>query len=120
MIDAVSNDGNLYILFSHDAFFMTIIKRGLDLPISGQPVQRIESTVAVSQVAIIGDDFIGMKPTMLVAEHDTVMQGQPLLEDKKCPGVFYTAPASGKVVAPAVALRRSSASAARLRLPSSM
>ena len=78
---------------------MTFIKRGLDLPISGQPIQRIESVAVVSQVALIADDFIGLKPSILVAESDIVKQGQPLLEDKKNPGVLYTAPASGRVVA---------------------
>ncbi len=78
---------------------MTVIKRGLDLPITGQPVQRIESGAAISQVALIADDYIGMKPTMLVSENDRVKQGQPLFEDKKCPGVFYNSPASGRVVA---------------------
>ncbi len=77
---------------------MTAIKRGLDLPITGEPDQRIYPGAIVSQVGLVGDDYIGMKPTMLVAEGDQVKQGQQLLEDKKNPGVFYTAPASGKVV----------------------
>ena len=79
------------------AFSMTVIKRGLDLPILGEPDQRIEPGVAVSQVGLVADDYIGMKPTMLVAEGDQVKQGQKLFEDKKNPGVFYTAPASGTV-----------------------
>ena len=78
---------------------MTVIKRGLDLPILGEPDQRIEPGVAVSQVGLIADDYIGMKPTMLVAEGDKVKQGQKLFEDKKNPGVFYTSPASGTVTA---------------------
>lgn len=78
---------------------MTVINRGLDLPISGQPEQRIESAPPVSQVALVGDDYVGMKPTMLVGEGDVVKLGQPLMEDKKNPGVLYTAPAAGKVSA---------------------
>ncbi len=46
---------------------MTVIKRGLDLPITGEPEQRIDEGAAVSRVALVGDDYIGMKPTMLVA-----------------------------------------------------
>lgn len=38
-----------------------------------------------------------MKPTMLVGEGDRVSRGQPLFEDKKTPGVLYTAPAGGEV-----------------------
>lgn len=78
---------------------MTVIKRGLDLPILGEPEQRIEAGPAVSRVAIIGDDYVGMKPTMLVAEGDAVLLGQPLMEDKKNPGVLFTSPAAGKVSA---------------------
>ncbi len=78
---------------------MTTIKQGLDLPISGAPEQHIEPAKFVRHVALIGDDYIGMKPTMLVSEGDVVRQGQPVFEDKKIEGVVYTAPASGKVVA---------------------
>lgn len=76
---------------------MTVIKRGLNLPITGEPVQRIELGPVVAQVGLVGDDYIGMKPTMLVVEGDVVKQGQKLFEDKKSPGVFYTAPVSGRV-----------------------
>ena len=78
---------------------MTVIKRGLDVPISGEPEQRIEPGPRVNRVGLIGDDYIGMKPTMLVAEGDSVLLGQPVMEDKKNPGVIFTAPAAGTVVA---------------------
>lgn len=77
---------------------MTTIKKGLDLPIAGVPEQRIEPGPVVSQVGLVGDDYIGMKPTMFVSPGDSVKLGQPVFEDKKTPGVIYTAPASGKVV----------------------
>ncbi len=73
---------------------MTVIKRGLDVPISGEPEQRIEPGPRVTRVGLVGDDYIGMKPTMLVAEGDSVLLGQPLMEDKKNPGVLFTAPAA--------------------------
>ncbi len=78
---------------------MTVIKRGLDLPISGDPEQRIEPGPRITRVALVGEDYLGMKPTMLVAEGDAVMLGQPLMEDKKNPGVLFTSPAAGTVVA---------------------
>mgnify|MGYP001823890742 CR=1 FL=1 len=78
---------------------MTTIKQGLDLPILGSPEQHIEVARAVSRVALIGDDYVGMKPTMLVSVGDRVKLGQPLFEDKKNPGVMYTSPASGEVLA---------------------
>ncbi len=76
---------------------MTTIKRGLDLPILGGPEQQIEIAKRVKQVALLGDDYVGMKPTMLVSPGDQVRCGQPVFEDKKTPGVLYTAPASGTV-----------------------
>lgn len=76
---------------------MTTIKQGLDLPILGNPEQHVEIAKAVSRVGLVGDDYVGMKPTMLVNEGDRVRVGQPLFEDKKNPGVVYTSPASGIV-----------------------
>lgn len=53
----------------------------------------------MSRVAVLGADYHGMKPTMKVQEGDRVKLGQPLFEDKKNPGVFYTAPGAGVVTA---------------------
>ena len=74
------------------------IKKGLDLPISGKPKQSVEEIADVRQVALLARDYVGMKPTMLVSEGDTVAVGQALFEDKKNPGVLFTSPAAGKVV----------------------
>ena len=76
---------------------MTTIKLGLDLPISGAPEQHIDIAKAVSRVALLGDDYVGMKPTMLVSPGESVKLGQPVFEDKKTAGVLYTSPASGTV-----------------------
>jgi Na+-transporting NADH:ubiquinone oxidoreductase subunit A len=76
---------------------MITIKKGLDLPISGTPEQQIHDGPAIDTVALIGPDYIEMRPTMLVAEGDPVKLGQPLFSDKKNPGVVFTAPASGSV-----------------------
>lgn len=78
---------------------MIKIRRGLDLPISGSPVQSIEEGPQVRQVALIGFDYHGMKPTMAVKVGDKVKLGQEVFSDKKIPGVIYTAPASGTVSA---------------------
>lgn len=77
---------------------MTVIKRGLDLPIAGAPEQRIEIAPPVQRVALLGHDYIGMRPTMLVQPGDRVRLGQPIFTDKKNEGVQYTAPAAGTVV----------------------
>ncbi|NQU62786.1 MAG: Na(+)-translocating NADH-quinone reductase subunit A [SAR324 cluster bacterium] len=78
---------------------MILIKKGLDLPITGAPEQVINNGNLVKSVAVIGADYNGMKPTMKVNEGDTVKLGQILFEDKKTPGVIYTAPGAGKVTA---------------------
>ncbi|AMX02634.1 Na(+)-translocating NADH-quinone reductase subunit A [Microbulbifer thermotolerans] len=78
---------------------MRKIRRGLDLPISGAPEQVIHDGPALKTVAVLGPDYHGMKPTMAVAEGDSVKLGQLLFTDKKTEGVRYTAPAAGRVVA---------------------
>ena len=78
---------------------MIKIRRGLDLPLSGAPQQSIEDAAVVSQVAVIGTDYVGMKPTMLVRVGDRVKLGQVLFSDKKTAGVNFTAPAAGVVSA---------------------
>ena len=75
------------------------IKNGLDLPITGGPKQIIEEGNNVNSVAILGIDYVGMKPTMLVNEGDSVKLGQVLFTDKKNPGVVFTAPGTGVVKA---------------------
>jgi Na+-transporting NADH:ubiquinone oxidoreductase subunit A len=78
---------------------MIKIKQGLDLPITGTPEQQISQGNTVTEVAVVGPDYVGMKPTMAVKEGDKVKKGQVLFTDKKTAGVQYTAPASGVVKA---------------------
>ncbi|MEE4278212.1 MAG: Na(+)-translocating NADH-quinone reductase subunit A [Halieaceae bacterium] len=78
---------------------MIKISRGLNIPIDGAPQQTIEDGPAVRAVALVGDDYVGMKPTMAVQVGDRVRLGDLLFTDKKVEGVRYTAPASGTVAA---------------------
>ncbi len=78
---------------------MYVIYKGLDLPITGEPAQEIDEAPPVSRVALVGDDYIGMKPKMAVEVGDSVKLGQLLFEDKKNPGVRFTSPGCGKVAA---------------------
>ncbi|NOT85453.1 MAG: Na(+)-translocating NADH-quinone reductase subunit A [Methylococcaceae bacterium] len=75
------------------------IKKGLDLPITGTPKQKIEAGNKVKTVAVLGMDYVGMKPTMLVNEGDKVKLGQGLFSDKKNLGVVFTSPGAGVVKA---------------------
>ncbi|GAB5379883.1 MAG: Na(+)-translocating NADH-quinone reductase subunit A [Aliiglaciecola sp.] len=77
---------------------MIKIKKGLDLPIEGAPNQTIQEGASVTRVAVLGEEYVGMRPTMFVQVDDVVKKGQALFEDKKNPGVIFTAPAAGKVV----------------------
>ena len=76
---------------------MIKIKKGLDIPIYGTPAEAIVDSKKSRSVAILGNDYVGMKPTMLVEEGEQVKLGQPLFEDKKNTGVLFTSPAGGKI-----------------------
>lgn len=74
------------------------IKKGLNLPINGEPEQKITEGKAVKHVALLGDDYVGMKPTLEVEVGSVVKTGQLLFTDKKLPMVRYTSPGTGKVI----------------------
>ncbi|WP_393947733.1 Na(+)-translocating NADH-quinone reductase subunit A [Kluyvera intermedia] len=78
---------------------MIKITKGLDLPIAGQPDQQRIDDIAVTRVAVKGEEYVGLRPSMAVKEGDRVVKGQLLFEDKKIPGVRFTSPASGTVSA---------------------
>jgi Na+-transporting NADH:ubiquinone oxidoreductase subunit A len=75
------------------------IKKGLDLPISGEADRSIEAAPRPAHVAVLAADYPGLKPTLLVEEGDQVKRGQALIADKRGAGIVYTAPAAGEVVA---------------------
>ncbi|WP_299786893.1 Na(+)-translocating NADH-quinone reductase subunit A [uncultured Shewanella sp.] len=76
---------------------MITIKKGLDLPIAGGPEQVIHNGSAIKHVATLGEEYIGMRPTMKIKVGDKVKKGQVIFEDKKNLGVKYTALASGTI-----------------------
>ena len=78
---------------------MIKIKRGLDIPILGAPRQVIEDAPLARAAALVGFDYVGMKPTMAVQEGERVKLGQLLFTDKKTEGVCYTSPGAGVVAA---------------------
>ncbi len=77
--------------------FMITIKKGLDVPVVGSPQQVIHDGNAIKTVATLGEEFVGMRPTMFVKVDDRVKKGQVLFEDKKNPGVKFTAHVAGVV-----------------------
>ncbi|MEM7026633.1 MAG: Na(+)-translocating NADH-quinone reductase subunit A [Pseudomonadota bacterium] len=75
------------------------INKGINLPVEGHPDPSIHAGHKVANVALLGDEYIGLKPTMLISEGDHVKRGQALFEDKKNPGVVFTAPGAGVIEA---------------------
>lgn len=75
-------------------------KKGLDLPITGEPEQVVYNNAgAIKSVALVGPDYVGLKPSLRVAEGDTVKLGDVLFADKSHPEVVYTSPGAGVVKA---------------------
>jgi Na+-transporting NADH:ubiquinone oxidoreductase subunit A len=75
---------------------MTRISKGIDIPFKGSPSKSLSSKYS-NTVSVVGPDFKGMKPTMLVKEGEAVKRGQPLFIDKRYEGVNYCSPISGFV-----------------------
>lgn len=75
------------------------IRRGLNLPLAGAPQQVIEPAPPCTHVALLGADAVGLKPSFAVQPGSRVRRGEVLYEDKRRPGVRYTAPAAGTVLA---------------------
>ena len=75
------------------------IRKGLRLPTQGEPDQTVTSARMTRRVALLAEDYVGLRPTMRVVEGDDVRRGQLLFEDKQRPGVRFTAPAAGTVQA---------------------
>jgi Na+-transporting NADH:ubiquinone oxidoreductase subunit A len=74
------------------------VTKGLDLPIAGRPIQVLRESAPVTRIAVMADDFPGMKPRMRVEEGETVQRGQVLFEDRKIEGVLHTAPGAGRII----------------------
>ena len=74
-------------------------RKGLELPIAGEPRQEIETADVSRRVGVVAADYIGLRPTMHVSVGDDVRRGQLLMEDKKIQGVRYTASAEGRILA---------------------
>ena len=76
---------------------MIKIKQGLNLPITGSPEDRVSDPITTRSVGLLGGDYLGLKPKVLIYSGEFVKIGQPLFHDKNNPGVPFTSPASGVV-----------------------
>jgi len=78
---------------------MIKINKGLDLPITGNPEQSIFEGAPITEVALLGEDYLGLKPSMHIRLDHKVKCGDLLWTDKNNEGIKYTAPASGTITA---------------------
>ncbi len=74
-----------------------VLKKGLDIPVSGSADLVVSKSMHPSQVAVQPDGIKGLLPRLLVKEGDRVLCGSPVIADKKNPDILLTAPASGVV-----------------------
>jgi Na+-transporting NADH:ubiquinone oxidoreductase subunit A len=75
------------------------IRKGLDIPIPGEPEQVVHAGPAIQRIGVMGDDTPGLRAKLAVEEGDRVQRGQLLFEDRARPGIRYTAPGAGRVAA---------------------
>ncbi len=75
------------------------VRKGLDIPIAGEPEQHIRDANPVGWVASVARDYRGLQPRLLAEVGGRVSLGQPLYYDKSNPEVMYTSPGCGEVVA---------------------
>lgn len=74
-----------------------VLKRGLDIPVSGCAELRVDKPMSPDLVAVRPGDVRGLLPRLLVKEGDRVLCGSPVIADKKNPDILLTAPVSGTV-----------------------
>ena len=75
------------------------IKQGLRIPVDGEPESVVDRHRSASRVALLAEDYVGLKPTFHVTVGQSVRRGELLFEDKRLSHVRYTAPAAGTVAA---------------------
>ncbi|KEJ87862.1 Na(+)-translocating NADH-quinone reductase subunit A [Sulfitobacter donghicola] len=76
-----------------------LLKKGLNVSISGVLNDESIKDTTVKTVAILGDDYIGLKPRLSVAVDDPVVVGTPIFTHKDTPQVQVVSPVSGRIKA---------------------
>ncbi len=75
------------------------LRKGLELPVEGAPAQEIHQGPAVRTVALLGSDYLGLKPRLAVQEGDVVAPGSPVFAHKDTPEVQVVSPVAGRIKA---------------------
>lgn len=77
---------------------MIKIKKGLNIPLLGEPLQKIDPKIfSPKKIAIVLSNYKNLKPLLKVGVNDEVQIGQILFTCKKNKGLVYTSPAAGKI-----------------------
>ena len=75
------------------------LQKGADLPITGAPEQAIVAGPAPRSVALLGPDYLDLKPRVQVEVGQSVRRGETIFFHKDLPQVAMTAPLSGTITA---------------------
>ncbi|MDA7430811.1 Na(+)-translocating NADH-quinone reductase subunit A [Primorskyibacter aestuariivivens] len=75
------------------------LRKGLTLPITGAARPEVENGPDLQKIGVIADDYVGLKPRVLVAEGDSVVPGTPVFAHKDSPEAVIVAPAAGRITA---------------------
>lgn len=73
------------------------IRRGAHTPSSGAPAQSIDGDRMPEAVAILGEDYPGLRPKFAVETGARVAEGQLLFSDRKHPEIVFVSPVRGVV-----------------------
>lgn len=73
------------------------IRKGLNIPIKGQPFGAVQTLPLPSVLALDLDPFDFVRFTLRKKVGDAVKVGEAVAEDKKCPGRVFVSPASGEI-----------------------
>lgn len=76
-----------------------IIRRGLNLPIVGEPSQKLDLTEFVRSFALSPSDYINLNPKLIVKVGDKVRAGDCIFHDKSNDNIRVTSPISGEISA---------------------
>jgi Na+-transporting NADH:ubiquinone oxidoreductase subunit A len=74
------------------------IKKGLNIPLKGEPEKTIENIKRPLIFAVKPPDFIGFQYKLLVKVGDKVQAGTPILHSKNNERIVITSPISGEVL----------------------
>ncbi|QVL55928.1 MAG: NADH:ubiquinone reductase (Na(+)-transporting) subunit A [Simkaniaceae bacterium] len=73
------------------------IKKGLDIPLPGQPTGKVQSIPFPNRLALDLSPFETTLFKLVKKEGESVRVGEPIAYDKKCPKRLFVSPASGVI-----------------------